>query len=252
MNKTPEFDFEAVFAVEDYMYYYSDLLTDEVTDMQVSKLVAWLGLEQPHAILDVACGFGRHANRLAELGHVVTGLDLTEGFLELARQEAVQRGVSVNYIQGDMRRLDYNAAFDDILLLFTAFGYFGDEENADVLRQIGAALKPGGRLIMDTMNRDTFLKGYQPQSVREKDGNLLIDMHHFDSLSGRLSNRRIMIRDGIRKEMPFFVRLYNPSEMNDLLRRAGMEIEQIYGGWDGRWLDIDARRMVIVARKVEG
>ena len=84
-------------------------------------------------ILDLACGFGRHANRLAALGHTVTGIDLTPGFLEIARQDAEKRNVEVKYQQGDMRGITFDDKFDRVMLLFTSFGYFTDEENLQVL-----------------------------------------------------------------------------------------------------------------------
>lgn len=245
----PAFDFEAVFQVDDYMYFYSDMLTPEGAEKQVNFLVQELELNAPMKILDLACGFGRHANRLAALGHQVTGVDLTEGFLELARQDAEARKVSVDYRQGDMRQLDFVQAFDCVLLIFTAFGYFDDEQNLLVLKNIAHALKPGGLLIIDTQNRDTFLIGYLPDHVTEKEGNLMIDRHSYDSMTGRLYNRRIVIRDGVRRDKPFSVRLYNPCEMRDLLRQAGFEIWKSFGGWDGQPISTESRRMIIIARK---
>jgi 2-polyprenyl-3-methyl-5-hydroxy-6-metoxy-1,4-benzoquinol methylase len=74
-----EFDFNAVFDVEDYMYFYSEQLTDERTEAEVSALVRLLELDSPKKILDLACGYGRHTNRLAALGHTMTGIDLMPG-----------------------------------------------------------------------------------------------------------------------------------------------------------------------------
>jgi SAM-dependent methyltransferase len=245
-----EFDFDAVFDVDDYMYFYSDMITDEGTERQIAFLVKELGLDAPVKILDLACGFGRHANRLAALGHAVTGIDLTPGFLELARRDALARDVQVNYNQGDMRRIEYQDVFDRVLLMFTAFGYFEDMENLLVLSNIARALKPGGLLLFDIMNRDTFLKGFWPDHVTEKEGNLMIDRHIFDSLTGRLYNRRIVIRDGIRRDKPFFIRMYNASEIQTLVHQAGMQIINICGDWDAKPLTIESRRMIIIAQKV--
>ena len=63
------------------------------------------------------------------------------------------------------------------------------------------ALKPGGLLIFDTRNRDALSKDMRPFLVTEKEGNMMIDRHSFDCLQGRLYNRRIVIRDEIRKDI---------------------------------------------------
>ena len=249
MPERPDFDFGAVFDVEDYMYFYSETLTDELSERQTAALVSLLDLQRPARILDLACGFGRHANRLAALGHQVTGIDLTPGFLDIARQNAALSGVTVDYQQGDMRNLGYQEDYDCVLLLFTAFGYFDDDVNQDVLRRIGRALRPGGKLIFDTHNRDVFLKGFQPAHVTEKNGDLMIDLHRFETAEGRMYNRRLVIRNGLRREKPFFVRMYNPTEITMLLRQAGLEPAGLYGSWDAQPLSTDSRRMIVVARK---
>jgi SAM-dependent methyltransferase len=247
--KPMDFDFTAVFDVDDYIYFYSEALTDERTDQEVSALASLLTLDHPMKILDLACGFGRHTNRLAKMGHKMTGVDITSGFLEIARQDAVQKGVNVHYQQDDMRYINFVNEFDCVMLLFTAFGYFSDEENLQVLVNIKDALIPGGLLIFDTNHRDTFLKNMRPFFVAEKEGNLMIDRISFDSLQGRLYNRRIVIRDGIRKDKPFFIRLYNPNEIQALIIRAGLVLDHIYGGWDAQELSQDSNRIIVVARK---
>jgi len=246
----PVFDYDAVFDVDDYLYFYGDMLTDERTEAEVTALVQILELTVPMTILDLACGFGRHANRLAALGHQVTGIDLMPGFLEIARRNAAEKGVQVIYQQGDMRQLSFIEMFDQVMMLFTAFGYFEDEDNLLVLKNVARALKPGGSLVFDIPNRDVILNGFLPYIVTEKDQNLMIDRNTFDSATGRLYNRRIIIRDDVRKDKPFFVRIYNPTEISDVLDRAGLGVYKMYGGWDGQQISTDSRRMVVVARKL--
>ena len=249
-NTAPQapFDLEAVFEVEDYMYFYRDDLTDERSDAEVASLVELLELDSPMRILDLACGFGRHANRLAVLGHSVTGVDFTPGFLEIARQKAAEMGVQVDYRQGDMRQVGFVEEFDRVLLLFTSFGYFEDDENAQVMGNMARALKPGGLLGFDTPNRDVVVKDLSTSDVIEKDGDLMINRLSFDVLTGRFHNRRIVIRNGVRKDKPFSIRLYNATEIRDLLDRVGLEVYKMLGG-DGQPLSASSRRTVVVARK---
>ena len=248
-NNQSSFDFEAVFQVDDYLYFYGDMLNEERTEVEVAALVRLLELDRPMQILDLACGFGRHTNRLAALGHRMTGVDLMPGFLEIARQDAQRRSVQVNYQPGDMRQIQYQAEFDRVLLAFTAFGYFEDEENLLVLQNVRRALKPGGLVIFDTQNRDTFLKGFVPCFVNEKEGNLMIDRITFDTQTGRLYNRRIVIRDGVRRDKPFFVRMYNPTEIRAVVAEAGLEITKLLGDWEGNLVSAESRRMIVIARK---
>ena len=242
------FDLETVFEVDDYLFTYGDDLTDERSDAEVASLVKLLELDPPMKILDLACGFGRHTNRLATLGHSVTGVEYMPGFLALARQKATEMGVQVDYQQGDMRQVNFEEIFDRVLLLFTSFGYFEDSENEQVVENMVRALKPGGYLMFDIPNRDVILKDLPPADVIEKEGDLLINRFSFDVLTGRFHNRRIVIRDGIRKDKPFSIRLYNATEVRYLLNRASLVDYRLLGE-DDQPLSTNSRRMVVIAKK---
>ena len=252
-KRSPEtpFDLEAVFEVDDYMAVYRDDLTAERSDAEVAAWTELLELDSSPTrkrILDLACGFGRHANCLAALGHSVVGVDLVPGFLEIARERAAEMGVQVDYQQGDMRLLDFGEEFDRVLLLFTSFGYFEDEQNVRVMENMVRALRPGGLLGFDIPNRDAVTKDVPSTHVIDKDGDLTINRLSFDVLSGRFHNRRIVIRNGVRKDKPFSIRLYNATEIRDLLNRAGLKVTKMVG-YGGQPLSADSRGMMVVARK---
>ena len=111
-SNKPTFDFEAVFEPNDYLYFYEDMLTLKRTKKEIEFLVKKLKLNKPMKILDLSCGHGRHANRLAKLGHKVTGVDITFGFLEIAKKDARKSEVKVRYVQQDMRKISFKEEFD--------------------------------------------------------------------------------------------------------------------------------------------
>lgn len=252
MNEKPpriEFDFDAVFEADDYLYFYQESLSEERSQIEVQALVDLIKLEEPMKILDLACGFGRHSNRLAALGHDVTGIDLYSDFLDIARKDAKEKNIHVNYLKGDMRTIKYMEQFDRVLLLFTAFGYFDDETNQLVLANVNRALKLGGLFIFDILNRDTYLKYISPNHVTEVGNDLMIDRMSFDPLTGRSNNRRLVIRNGERKEKPFSIRLYNANEISNMLLAENFRNIKLFGGWDGTPLEAESRRLIITAEK---
>lgn len=253
-------DVASMFSVDDYLYFYSDYLTPARSDGETANAVHLLDMDPrqhgPMRILDLACGYGRIANRLALIGHSVTGIEYQSGFLEIARSEArkntllaPQPGGSVRYRQGDMRQLEYNDQFDRVVMMFNSFGYFPDDENLLVLQNIARALKPGGRLGFDIANRDGVLGDFHPHYVTEKDDSLLINRFSFDVLTGRLQNDRIVIRDGVRKDVPFSIRLYSVTEMRLQLALAGLTLDAVYAEWDGSTLERTSPAMVVIAKK---
>lgn len=250
----------ANFEVEDYMFFYGDYLNPQHSDQETYAIANLLAMTSPMRVLDLACGFGRISNRLARLGHEVTGIEYLPGFLQIARAEADQwkllrrggrdHGVGrVEYHTGDMRELDTSSEYDRVLMVFNSFGYFTDEENLRVLRNIARALKTGGLLGFDVAHRDGVLNDFHPHYVSEKEDAILINRFSFDVLTGRLSNDRVVIRDGVRKDKPFSLRLYSVTEMPALLREAGLVMDSVYEEWDGSEIRMDSPSMVVVARK---
>jgi len=106
-------------------------------------------------VLDLCCGTGRHSLLLAEVGYDVTGLDINPYALQAARKQD-SRG-SIKFVQGDMRDLSsLDGEFDAVLNLWQSFGYFHEEENREVLRQVHNKLRQGGRFVLDIYNRAFF------------------------------------------------------------------------------------------------
>jgi SAM-dependent methyltransferase len=249
MEKDFKPNWEEVFDPEDYIYFYEDLLNDEMTQIEVDFIRRELDLKEPKKILDMACGYGRHANRLALLGHDVTGLDINEKFLDMARKDAERLGVKVNYILKDIRNMDYNEEFDVIISMFTSFGYYEDEENFKILENTARSLKKGGKFLLDISNRDFILRNFLPYIVIEKDGNYMIDFNFIDITEGRIYAKRIIIRDGRVKEKPFFIRVYTPTEIKLLLEMVGLKVIKFLGGYDSSPLSVHSRRMIVISEK---
>jgi SAM-dependent methyltransferase len=237
---------------EDYLYFYEGLLTPERTAAEVDLVWQLLELDPGLALLDLACGHGRIANPLAERGVRVTGLDATPLFLDLARRDAAERGVDVEYVEGDMRSLpsSWTGRFDRVLSWFTSFGYFSDEENRRVLDEAYRVLKPGGLLAVELNNMLRLLQVYADEVVTERGADRMIDRHRFDVQTSRSLDERTIVRGGRERTFTFSVRMFTPAELRDWFFLAGFAGAVAYGD-DGEPLtpEHEGRRMTVVGRK---
>jgi len=215
----------------------------------VAELV-WrvLDLQPGMSVLDLACGHGEMAGRLAARGCQVTGLDSSAVFLDRARTDAAAAGVSVEYVAGDMRALPWRGRFDRVVNWSTAFGYFDDAANRAVLDGIAAVLRPGGRLAMDLDNLPRFLADWTPSRVvaARDSGDMLVDRYRLDALTGRFEAERTVVRSGRARRLTFVKRLFGFPELRDWLLAAGFATVAGYGE-DGQPLTAGHRRMVMVA-----
>jgi SAM-dependent methyltransferase len=225
-------------------------ISPERTSAQVDFLVERLGLEAGARVLDLACGHGRIALELARRGYRVTGLDLSPRSLEHARAGADRERLEVEWVQADMREIPAGARFDGVVNIFTAFGYFADEEeNERVLEGVARALVPGGRFLIDTINLLALARRYRERGWEDHDGVIRLEEHWYDFLRGRNQARWTFLHpDGARQELVHSVRTYAPHELVAMIERARMEVVETWGGFDGSELSFDSWRLIAVAR----
>ncbi len=243
---------------EHYLKEYAQGLTPERTQREVDFINGTLNLPQaaPGAtggarILDLCCGHGRHTVELAAAGYSVVGQDLSDTFLDLARDTAAACNLQIQFVHSDMREIPFEGEFDAVINMFTAFGYFDDEENQKVLDAVARALKPGGKFLIDLLNTLRIIRDFRPQSWDElSDGTVALTKRDYNVLTGNNEECRTYIApDGGKREIHITLRLYFYPEFTKMLNRAGLTPIQVFGDYDGSEYTWDSKRMIVLAEK---
>ncbi len=240
--------FEAIFD-ERYPELFGPL--EGNAEKEVEEILSLVLLPPGSAVEDLGCGRGRHAIPIARQGFRVTGVDLSEKMLDLARTRARREGVSVEWVREDMRVFRRPAAFDLCLSLFTSFGFFPDDENQRVLDNVGVSLKEGGTLLLDLRNAGKGLSRLESwdQTILVPSGELRMSIR-FDPRTMRTTAEHTLTRqDGIRISSTFDVRVYAMEELEAMLRNAGLRVRNFYGSLTGDPFNDDSGRMVVVSVK---
>jgi len=222
----------------------------EETPAEVDFIERVLDLPYGACVLDLGCGYGRHAIALAGRGYRVTGYDLSSVLLARARRDAKQAGVEVTWVEGDMRALKFEGCFDGVINMFTSFGYFEEEdENFRVLRKVGVGLRPGGRFLIETVNRDFIVRHFAPRVWFRAGEMTVLEERAFDPISSRSLVDVTVIEDGKEKRFHHSVRVYSYTEMEMLLAASGLRTVEVFGDFDGSKYSWDAARMIVSAEK---
>jgi len=202
-------------------------------------------------VLDLACGPGRHSLVLASRGMNVTAVDRSSYLLENARRRAEESGVSVEWVQKDMRHFRRSGSFDLAINMFTSFGYFEDKnEDVEVLKNILSSLKKGGFCVIDVCGKEWLAKNFQSTLSHENhDGSILIERHDIYDDWTRISNEWILLKGNEAKRFRFCHTIYSGQELKDRMLIAGFSDVKLYGGLDGCPYDRNANRLVAVAVK---
>jgi SAM-dependent methyltransferase len=208
-------------------------------------------LNSPPKILDICCGFGRMSAQLARAGFSVTGVDITESYLETAKDEASYENLNIEYIKADAREFKRTGYFDAAVNLYISFGYFADQDDDfSLVKNAYESLKKGGSFIIETLGKEIAVRDFVEAEWFERAGcTVLTQYEAFDSWTF-LKNHWILLKDEKRFERTFCQRLYSASELRDLLLKAGFNKIEIYGDWNESPYDQRAAKLIAVGRKL--
>ncbi|MBI4462519.1 MAG: class I SAM-dependent methyltransferase [Acidobacteria bacterium] len=215
----------------------------------VRSLIRLLRLRRGARILDVPCGYGRHAVELARRRFDVTGVDISPALLAQARQAAAAAGVRAEFRRGDMRRLAYRRRFDAVLNLFTSFGYFGDAGDLRVLRNFHSALRPDGWLVLHLINRDWLVRHYQPYARSRMSEFVVTERSRLDLATSLVITDWTVERGRRVWRNRSRLRVYSCHELLGMLKEVGFRDTRCLGDLRGKPLTLDSRWQVLLARR---
>jgi SAM-dependent methyltransferase len=227
-------------------------LTDEQIAREVDFVEESLGIERGGAVLDLACGTGRHAVDLARRGYEVVGFDLSLAMLARAGDEAQDREVKLNFVQGDMREMSFDEQFDGVFCWNTSFGFFEEEKNALVVDRIHRSLRAGGLFLLDVVNRDFLVQQSPSLAWFEGDGCVCMDEMNVDFITSRMRVKRtMMLDDGRSREIEYSMRVYSLHELGKILHDHGFKVCEVSGrvATPGVFFGNESPRTIILAEK---
>lgn len=240
--------FEEWFNTEEYLAVYRHRNEEDAVNLY--KLITKnILLEQGSKVLDLACGAGRHSILFAENGFNVTSVDISDNLLNVARKTAIERGLNINFIKSDFRKLNLNEKFHLIINLFTSFGYFeSDDENEMVIKLVSNHLVNNGYFVIDFFNVVYLRNNLIPVSYDKIEGNIVKQERVFE---GNRIVKKIMINKKAGKKLHYeSVRIYCKDELAALLLNNGLEIQKIFGDYLGNEFDeVKSQRIIIIAKK---
>jgi len=230
---------------------------------KIDRHIAWIHGEvlqnQTGNLLDLACGPGLYASRLARLGHEVTGIDYSPASIAYAQDTAQKENLACEYIHADLREADFGDNYDAATLIYGEFNIFRPTDIRQILRKAHTALKPGGILILEPHTFEIVQAMGQaapswystPSGLFSPEPHLVLEDHYWDN-DQQTATTRIYIIDAnsgnvIRYAQTF--QAYTHTDYQNLLIESGFDEIKFFPSLTGLIDPTQEQLIVITAVK---
>jgi SAM-dependent methyltransferase len=215
----------------------AEMAWTERTGSEIKRALTMLRPQGGERILDLACGTGRHSLELVRQGFSVVGVEIGPELVEIARKDAAEQGLEAEFIQADLRELDFEEEFDIVLNLNDgAVGYFEtDEENHRTFEVISRALRPGGQNLIQVPNV-LYARAHLPQRSWIPSATMVeLVEHRWNKKERYMEGAMIPVRFGevlesLDKRIEFRQRLYTVEELGEIYAAVGMTLDRVFHG----------------------
>lgn len=241
-----------------------DAHLDEGTDAAsrrpetIDATVAWIDglLAGSGRVLDLGCGPGLYAQRLARLGHEVTGVDLSDRSLEHARRESRREGLDVRYVHGDYTEIELDGSFDLIILIYFDLGVLDPIATEKLLERVHRWLAEDGVFVFDVLTPASLPDEESQRWGGERSGfwaptpHLWLERTQLHGPGDVLLDETVVVsEDEPPRVYRVWERRYSPEGIQALLGAADLRVERLVGDLTGTAPEPGGQTLGVVATR---
>ncbi len=230
--------------------FWKAVVPEAVTRAEVQLVEETLRPPRGGTLLDVPCGFGRHALPLARKGYAVTGVDISQDTVNELRRTAAAERLPMRLLTGNILTLRLPRNFDGALCLGNSFGYFGGPDDARFIRRVASALKPAGRFLLNTATvAESLLPNYPEDETLTVDGISLRLRDRYDARESVLVTEYAFQRSGRQERRTSRHSVYTVAEVIRFCEAAGLRVLDLFGSTERDPYRLGAPQLYLLAEK---
>ena len=245
------------FLADHYDRLMSDVDYTSIFDFVIAAFKQITGT-RPGSILELACGTGTLAVYAAKQGYKVTGVDVSEQMLQIAKNKSIDKGLDITFINRDMSRFESNVMFDLAICCFDGMNHITDPEKLnDVFINVSKCISPGGLFIFDLNSAYKFNRIYSDNVYYESYDDLTyIWQNNYNNETGMASFELTFFQkdtDGkyIRYDETIYEKYYSTKAIDKASKASGLKKTAVYNGYSFNEPDRRSQRLLYIFKKPE-
>ena len=226
-------------------------------DHSVKWIVSRFGVDSKTIIADFGCGPGLYAKRLAVAGAQVTGIDFSGNTLKYAKEEAVQEGLNIDYINENYMNFETAKCFDLIIMIMCDFCALSPKQRRLLLAKFFTFLKPSGSVLLDVYSLNSFNQK-EESAIYEfnqlngfwspNDYYCFVNTFKYDEEKVSLDKYTI-VEESSTRIVYNWLQYFSRESLQDEFMANGFKVEEIYSDVAGRPFNPESPEIAIIAVK---
>ena len=235
-----------------YKEVWRSIIPDELTVKEIDFIISHFNLEPGSKVLDLMCGYGRHAIALAKKGMAVTAVDNLGDYTSEISKVSEKEQLPLKVMKADAITYQPDDEFDLIICMGNSLNFFNAEETTKIFDKIVSVLKPGGHLLINSWSlAEIVIKNFQQKSWSTVAGMKSLADSKFLFHPTRIETEWTFIDAAGKTENKTGVDyIYSINEMETMLNQAGLVLKEVYSIPGKKKFSLGEPRAYLVAEKM--
>lgn len=235
--------------------YYKDiwrtLIPDELTSKELDFIQQYFNLKPGNKVLDIMCGYGRHAIGLARKGIAVTAVDNLSDYIQEIKQVVEKENLPVNSIRSDVIEFETSEIFDLVICMGNNLNFFNAKDSLQIMKKVSGLLKSGGRFLINSWSlAEIVIKNFKEKGwSMVGDLKFLTDSKFYFHPTRIETQSTIIAPDGKTETKTAIDYIFSINEMETMLNEAGFVIKEMFSIPGKKKFTLGEPRIYIVAEK---
>lgn len=236
-----------------YKEIWRKLIPQGLTEAEVDFIENVCNLEKESHVLDLMCGYGRHALELGRRGYKVTALDNSADYVAEIQSKAEEGGLPVKSSVADVANTHFEGTFDAAICMGNSFAFFDKEDALQLLKNLSAVLPSGSNFIINTWTiGEIAIKYFQEKVWQNVEGGYkyLTENKYLFNPARIEAESFIITPEGSMEVIKGIDYIFTISELQSLLKEGGFELKEVFCTPRKRKFAMGDTKAYIVAERV--
>lgn len=234
-----------------YKDIWRNIVPAELTIKETDFIVSHFNLNPANKVLDIMCGYGRHAIALAKRGISVTAVDNLDEYINEIQEIAVNDQLPILAVKADIARYEANDIFDVAICMGNSLCFFDRKDSLRLLKMVAEHLNPGGHFFINTwMLAEIAFNNFREKAWTDVgDLKFITESKYFFQPSRIETEHLILSPDGKKETKKAIDYIYSIAETEQLLNEAGFVMKEVYSIPGRKKFTLGEPRAYIIAEK---